>query len=47
MEGYYDNCVFHRVIKGLMAQTGDPTNTGEGLSVSVGGLCAAVGGGGT
>jgi len=30
MEGYYDGCVFHRIIKGFMAQTGDPTNTGNG-----------------
>lgn len=30
MEGYYDGCVFHRVIKGLLAQTGDPTGTGTG-----------------
>jgi peptidyl-prolyl cis-trans isomerase SDCCAG10 len=30
MEGYYDGCVFHRVIKGFLAQTGDPTNTGTG-----------------
>jgi peptidyl-prolyl cis-trans isomerase SDCCAG10 len=30
IDGYYDNNVFHRVIKGLMAQTGDPTGTGEG-----------------
>ena len=27
---YYDNCVFHRNIKGFMVQTGDPTNTGKG-----------------
>ncbi|KAI0008292.1 peptidyl-prolyl cis-trans isomerase-like 1 [Xylariaceae sp. FL0662B] len=30
--GYYDNVVFHRVIPGFMAQTGDPTGTGRGGS---------------
>lgn len=27
---YYDGIVFHRVIEGFMAQTGDPTGTGTG-----------------
>ncbi|EDO38908.1 predicted protein [Nematostella vectensis] len=27
---YYDNCVFHRNIKGFMVQTGDPTGSGKG-----------------
>ena len=31
-EGYYDGVVFHRVIDGFMAQTGDPTGTGSGGS---------------
>ncbi|XP_029164286.1 uncharacterized protein LOC114935588 [Nylanderia fulva] len=30
MEGYYDNTIFHRIIKGFIAQGGDPTGTGEG-----------------
>jgi len=31
-EGFYDGVVFHRVIEGFMAQTGDPTGTGTGGS---------------
>jgi cyclophilin family peptidyl-prolyl cis-trans isomerase len=31
-EGFYDDIVFHRVIDGFMAQTGDPTGTGGGGS---------------
>jgi len=30
--GFYDGVVFHRVIDGFMAQTGDPTGTGMGSS---------------
>jgi len=29
-DGYYNNVKFHRIIKGFMAQTGDPTGTGAG-----------------
>src|SRR3974390_378266 len=31
-DGFYDGVVFHRVIDGFMAQTGDPTGTGTGSS---------------
>ncbi|HCG29273.1 MAG TPA: peptidylprolyl isomerase, partial [Chloroflexi bacterium] len=29
-QGYYTNVPFHRIIKGFMIQTGDPTGTGAG-----------------
>jgi peptidylprolyl isomerase len=29
-EGFYENVKFHRIIKGFMVQTGDPTGTGGG-----------------
>ena len=31
-EGFYNGIIFHRVIPGFMAQTGDPTGTGNGGS---------------
>jgi peptidyl-prolyl cis-trans isomerase SDCCAG10 len=30
VEGYYDNTIFHRIIKDFMVQGGDPTGTGNG-----------------
>lgn len=29
-DGYYNNVKFHRIVKGFMVQTGDPTGTGAG-----------------
>jgi len=31
-QGFFDGIIFHRVIEGFMAQTGDPTGTGMGGS---------------
>ena len=31
-QGFYDGIVWHRVMEGFMAQTGDPTGTGSGDS---------------
>lgn len=30
MEGYYNETIFHRIVKDFIAQGGDPTGTGEG-----------------
>ncbi len=30
MEGYYDNTIFHRIIKDFMVQGGDPSGIGTG-----------------
>ena len=30
LEGYYDQCVWHRIVPGFIIQTGDPTGTGHG-----------------
>jgi peptidyl-prolyl cis-trans isomerase SDCCAG10 len=29
LEGFYDNCIFHRLIKDFIIQTGDPTGSGR------------------
>uniref|UniRef100_A0A183CBM3 Spliceosome-associated protein CWC27 homolog n=1 Tax=Globodera pallida TaxID=36090 RepID=A0A183CBM3_GLOPA len=29
-DGYYNGCLFHRIIKNFIVQTGDPTGTGQG-----------------
>ncbi|KAE8735255.1 Peptidyl-prolyl cis-trans isomerase CYP57 [Hibiscus syriacus] len=30
LEGYFDNTIFHRIIKGFLVQGGDPTGSGTG-----------------
>ena len=30
LEGYYNNTIFHRIVKDFIIQGGDPTGTGEG-----------------
>ena len=34
MEGYYNNTIVHKVIKGLLIKMGDPTATGTGTSAT-------------
>ncbi|CAA0838049.1 Peptidyl-prolyl cis-trans isomerase CYP57 [Striga hermonthica] len=38
LEGYYNDTVFHRVIKSFLVQGGDPTGTGEGGESIYGGV---------
>ncbi|KAJ4367001.1 Peptidyl-prolyl isomerase cwc27 [Neocucurbitaria cava] len=37
LDGYYDNTVFHRLVKGFILQGGDPTGTGQGGNSSYNG----------
>ncbi|ORZ41279.1 cyclophilin-like domain-containing protein, partial [Catenaria anguillulae PL171] len=30
LDGYYDGCIFHRLVPGFILQGGDPTGTGHG-----------------
>lgn len=30
LEGYYDSCVWHRIVPNFIIQTGDPSSTGHG-----------------
>lgn len=40
LEGYYDNTIFHRILKGFLIQGGDPTGTGTGGQSVYGGAFA-------
>ncbi|XP_043721275.1 peptidyl-prolyl cis-trans isomerase CYP57 [Telopea speciosissima] len=40
IEGYYDNTIFHRIIKSFLIQGGDPTGTGSGGESIYGGVFA-------
>ncbi|KAH0453304.1 hypothetical protein IEQ34_017628 [Dendrobium chrysotoxum] len=40
LEGYYDNTIFHRIIKSFVVQGGDPTGTGTGGESIYGGTFA-------
>ncbi|XP_019457819.1 PREDICTED: peptidyl-prolyl cis-trans isomerase CYP57 isoform X1 [Lupinus angustifolius] len=38
VDGYYDNSIFHRIIKDFLIQAGDPTSTGTGGESIYGGV---------
>ncbi|XXG42438.1 hypothetical protein AAC387_Pa01g2720 [Persea americana] len=40
LEGFYDNTIFHRIIKSFLVQAGDPTGTGTGGESIYGGVFA-------
>ncbi|KAG4931386.1 hypothetical protein JHK86_048347 [Glycine max] len=40
LENYYDNTIFHRIIKDFLVQSGDPTGTGTGGESIYGGVFA-------
>ena len=42
LEGYYNDVIFHRVIKDFMVQTGDPTGTGTGERWALSAVVAAA-----
>ena len=37
VRGYYNKCIFHRIVKDFMIQGGDPTGTGRGGTSIYGG----------
>lgn len=42
LEGYYDNTIFHRIIKSFLIQGGDPTGTGTGTSNFCSVICFCI-----
>ncbi len=44
LEGHYDNTIFHRIVKGFIAQGGDPTGTGFGKLIFESLFLSRVGG---
>jgi len=36
IDGYYTGCIFHRIVKDFIIQTGDPTGTGDGGEAAYG-----------
>jgi peptidyl-prolyl cis-trans isomerase SDCCAG10 len=42
IEGYYNGCTFHRLVKDFIVQTGDPTGTGHGGESIYGGVFKVI-----